>query len=138
MTRNQESFRHELQRLINSVSMENGSNTPDWVLADYLYKCLQNFDLAVNAREKWYGRAEGGHKSDSPPESGPPPCSCKQTCPCDYGPVEDEKGVYDDNYLNEEFDDKISGEELLDYAVDLGKKIWEVITNPPNNTTGPR
>jgi len=48
-------FKRELQSLINSYSMENGSNTPDWILAEYLQKCLDAFDEAVRLREKWYG-----------------------------------------------------------------------------------
>ena len=33
-------FRQELESLINRHSMENASNTPDWILADYLAACL--------------------------------------------------------------------------------------------------
>jgi len=47
-------FRTELQELINKHSVENGSNTPDWILAYYLKGCLSNFDNTVNLREKWY------------------------------------------------------------------------------------
>lgn len=49
------SFEQELKFLINRRSKENGSNTPDFVLAQYLLGCLENFDKAVNAREQWYG-----------------------------------------------------------------------------------
>jgi len=49
-------FRNELEQLINRHSMENGSATPDFILADYLSACLSNFDQALAAREKWYGR----------------------------------------------------------------------------------
>lgn len=48
-------FRKELESLINKYSMENGSNTPDFVLADYLMGCLVVFDKAVIARGRWYG-----------------------------------------------------------------------------------
>lgn len=54
-------FREELEALINKHSMENGSNTPDFMLADYLMECLSAFDRVVNAREKWYGRDRGGN-----------------------------------------------------------------------------
>jgi len=47
-------FRDELEHLLNAQSMENGSNTPDFILAKYLEQCLAAFDLAVNARENWY------------------------------------------------------------------------------------
>lgn len=49
-------FRAELEALINKHSMENGSNTPDFILADFLRGTLANFDLAIKARERWYGR----------------------------------------------------------------------------------
>lgn len=49
-------FRQALESLLNSWSKENGSNTPDWILADYLIECLENWDKHVTKREKWYGR----------------------------------------------------------------------------------
>ncbi len=49
-------FRKELETVINKHCQENGSNTPDFILAEYLESCLYSFDCAVNAREKWYGR----------------------------------------------------------------------------------
>jgi hypothetical protein len=49
-------FEQELRKLINSQSMENASNTPDLILAEYLSSCLNAFNLAVAQREKWYGR----------------------------------------------------------------------------------
>ena len=49
-------FRKELEEVINRHSMENGSNTPDFILAEYLDDCLQNFDKTSRAREKWYGK----------------------------------------------------------------------------------
>jgi hypothetical protein len=48
-------FRDELERLINCHSMENGSNTPDFILADYLCACLSVFDAHVKARDEWHG-----------------------------------------------------------------------------------
>lgn len=49
-------FRVELQKLINRESRENGSNTPDFILTEYLAQCLVAFDLAVQARDRYYGR----------------------------------------------------------------------------------
>jgi hypothetical protein len=49
-------FRYELKRLINKCSQENGSDTPDFILAEYLTNCLEAFDVAVIGRERWYGR----------------------------------------------------------------------------------
>lgn len=48
-------FRKELRAVINRYSKENGSNTPDFILAEYLTVCLESFDRAVNQRSEWYG-----------------------------------------------------------------------------------
>lgn len=55
MEPNYTKFRKELEGFINSHSMENGSDTPDFILAEYLQGCLVMFDKAVNQRTKWYG-----------------------------------------------------------------------------------
>lgn len=55
-----ENFRDELEDLINSHSKENGSNTPDFILAEFLSDCLDAFDRTVAKREKWYGRENAG------------------------------------------------------------------------------
>lgn len=47
-------FRKELETLINSHSLENASNTPDFILAEYLENCLKAFDYAVLQRTSWY------------------------------------------------------------------------------------
>ncbi len=49
-------LRKEIEQAINRNSAENGSNTPDFILAEYLTDCLAAFDKAVKAREEWYGR----------------------------------------------------------------------------------
>lgn len=49
-------FRKELESLLNRQSMENRSNTPDFILAEYLADCLLAFDRATNQRERYYGR----------------------------------------------------------------------------------
>ncbi len=50
-------FQRELSSLLNKYSKENGCNTPDFLLANYLIGCLHAFNSVVNAREDWYGRA---------------------------------------------------------------------------------
>lgn len=52
-------FKQELEGLINSFSKENGSDTPDWILAQYLSCCLNAFDEALVEREQWFGRKIG-------------------------------------------------------------------------------
>lgn len=47
-----DTFEGKLARAINCHSRENGSNTPDFILAEYLKRCLDNFDLTVRAREQ--------------------------------------------------------------------------------------
>jgi hypothetical protein len=44
-------FVNELQDLINRHSKENGSNTHDYILAQYLSRCLDAFDEAVTSRD---------------------------------------------------------------------------------------
>lgn len=64
--RSQEGFLVELTGLLNKYSRENGSNTPDFILANYLMDCLTNWNKAVETRERWYGR---GPKPVEPPQS---------------------------------------------------------------------
>lgn len=52
-------FQDELAALINKHSEENESNTPDFVLAGYLYDCLEAFNRATRDRSQWYGMADG-------------------------------------------------------------------------------
>jgi hypothetical protein len=49
-------LRGEIQTAINRNSAENGSNTPDWILAQYLIGCIKAWDDAMMERERWYGR----------------------------------------------------------------------------------
>lgn len=52
-------FSQELKQLINKYSMENGSDTPDWILANYIKRCLDAYELTIDERETWYGRKCG-------------------------------------------------------------------------------
>jgi hypothetical protein len=49
------SLREDLAMMLNKHSAENGSNTPDFVLAKYLADCLKAYDEAVRMRDSWYG-----------------------------------------------------------------------------------
>jgi len=51
-----EMFLRELTVLLNKYSKENESNSPDFILAAYLVRCLDNFNMSINIREKWYNR----------------------------------------------------------------------------------
>jgi predicted RNA-binding Zn-ribbon protein involved in translation (DUF1610 family) len=56
------SLRREIQDALNRYSAENGCNTPDFILAEFLTGCLAVFDSAVNQRERWYGRQRADQK----------------------------------------------------------------------------
>jgi len=49
-------FENELEHLINRCSIENESNTPDFILAEYLRGCLDLWNNTTKKREKWYGK----------------------------------------------------------------------------------
>lgn len=51
-------FKDELIALLNRASLENGSDTPDFILAQYLIDCLIAFDRAVVARSNWYSNPD--------------------------------------------------------------------------------
>ena len=56
-TRVSPEFHEALEHIINCHSIENGSNTPDFMLAEFMRKCLEAFNGAVQARDRWYGIA---------------------------------------------------------------------------------
>jgi len=47
-------FEEKLARLLNAHCKENISNTPDFVLARFMLSCLDAFNVATNARTKWF------------------------------------------------------------------------------------
>lgn len=64
-------FRDKLQLLLNRYSMENGSNTPDFILAEYLDGCLKVFDAAVNLRDRWHNHPDPFQLALETPSPGP-------------------------------------------------------------------
>ena len=44
----------EIRSVLNKFSVENESDTPDWILADYLLKCLDAFNHATVERDLFY------------------------------------------------------------------------------------
>ena len=44
-------FEKKLVKLINEESLENGSNTPDFLLARYLVNCLRNYEEICKLKE---------------------------------------------------------------------------------------
>ena len=57
-------FKKELENLINRYSVENAGNTPDFILAGYIERCLHAFAEATQQRETWYGSGRKA-KTDS-------------------------------------------------------------------------
>lgn len=47
-------FEGELISVINRYSKENESDTPDYLLAEYLMDCLNTYNSIVKKRDKWY------------------------------------------------------------------------------------
>lgn len=52
-------FKKELENLINRFSKESGSDTPDFILANYLDNCLKNFDETIQQRKNYYSEDIG-------------------------------------------------------------------------------
>lgn len=51
---------------------ENGSDTPDFILATYLINCIGAFNKAVNDRERWYGRLTDDLPKSAGVDGSPP------------------------------------------------------------------
>lgn len=49
-------LREEIGQALNRNCAENQSDTPDFILAEYLTACLTAFDNATLARAKWHGQ----------------------------------------------------------------------------------
>jgi hypothetical protein len=47
-------FVKDLETVINCHSRENGSNTPDFILAEFLSTVLVAWDTAIQRRNAWY------------------------------------------------------------------------------------
>lgn len=108
-------FKRDLEVLINKHSMENGSNTPDFILAQYLQGCLDNFGTVMETRDKWYG--------------------INQAEVID-GPVPDSVTKVDPTTLTS-LDDFLESEGILDHctkaALDkLEQEVLKAIENDPN------
>ncbi len=49
-------LRQAIERAINSHNAEKGSDTPDFVLSEFLIGSLAAFDQAMSRRNGWYGK----------------------------------------------------------------------------------
>ena len=53
----------EFSEIINKHSLENESDTPDFILAEYLYNCLIVVDNIILKREIWYRKGKPTNKN---------------------------------------------------------------------------
>ncbi len=51
---NQLNFERELSELLNRYSKEHDSDTPDYLLSEYLVKTLDALNVAIKARQAWF------------------------------------------------------------------------------------
>ena len=79
-------LRLEIEEAINRHSAENGSDTPDFILAEFLIDCLLAFDRATRARTDWYTPKN----ADAEPDPGPALLERKVI----YPPQEPEEGDF--------------------------------------------
>lgn len=88
------SFKTELSNLLNKHSLENNSDTPDYLLAQYLDNCLINYVETVTMRDNWHSEdkqsgapAQDFYKSKLTeekvlfPDEGVLGCNCNKTSP---------------------------------------------------------
>ena len=59
---NIENFKKDLTYLINKHSLENDSNTPDFVLAEYLVGCLESYNKSIKLKDGFYNKSTDNKK----------------------------------------------------------------------------
>ncbi|TAL29083.1 MAG: hypothetical protein EPN98_21830 [Phenylobacterium sp.] len=95
-----EGLLRELAATINRNSAENGSNTPDFILATFLSDCLAAFDKASSARERWYGRADRPGTGVDPVAPQQPPPVVAPACDHDLATIQcDAHGAGQENAI---------------------------------------
>ena len=62
------SLEAELSQLLNRHSAENRSDTPDFILAQYLLECLHAFDRATIERTAWYRDPDSAPERQTVPD----------------------------------------------------------------------
>ena len=63
-------FVEDLTALLHRYSMEQSSNTPDFILAEYLLKCLETWNATVQHRDnraQWHGHGPRAAADQPPP-----------------------------------------------------------------------
>ena len=60
-------LRSDIEHAINANSAENGSDTPDFIIGDFLLAVLRAFDEAVVSRDRWYQVLRYAPRADEQP-----------------------------------------------------------------------
>ena len=63
-------FKKELIHLLNKYSKESDSDTPDYMLAQYIINCLAALTQVTRVRDKWHGfKPFAKHSTDTNPDA---------------------------------------------------------------------
>jgi hypothetical protein len=65
----QERFRRDLVAVLNRHCKENDSDTPDWILADYIIGCMNAWNNSSRMRDKWWSFRPWVNGPDAAPRS---------------------------------------------------------------------
>lgn len=52
-------FEKELEQILNRHNKDNDTQTPDFILAQYLLSCMEAYRTAQRMRQKWFGGSNG-------------------------------------------------------------------------------
>ena len=63
-----EEFEIELSKLVNRFSLEGGSDTPDFIVAESMALAMDVVHRAIQERDEWYGIALQPGKGSAPPD----------------------------------------------------------------------
>ena len=58
--KNQAQFKSELESLINKLSIDNDTNTPDFILAEMIVDFVNNIAIKIKQRDEWFGADHEG------------------------------------------------------------------------------
>lgn len=87
-------LRADITAAINRASAENGSDTPDYILARFLEASLVAFDVAVRDRDEWYGFKTWANEIPIDPATPCQTCSGSGAIPEPDDPDHPEAGVH--------------------------------------------
>ena len=54
MTEKKDQFKKEMSELLRKYSDMYSSETPSYILVEYIFNCLDNFDKMSKARDHWF------------------------------------------------------------------------------------